>query len=107
MLWQANNKEVQLRRQQRNKRRKCLESVEDMPDTLFVQRFRLNKVVFRALCQELRNLGQLKATNEIPIEVKVRDSIITWCLLLYIFQLMLCTYAPNKLFICIVGFMRS
>lgn len=75
MLWQAHNKEVQLRRQQRNKRRKCLESVEDMPDTLFVQQFRLTIVVFRALCQGLRDLGQLKETNENPIEVKVRYSL--------------------------------
>lgn len=71
MLWCAHNEEVWLRRQKRYVNRQCIETIREMPTSLFVQQFRLDKTTFRALCQELRQKTSLRGTNEIPLEVKV------------------------------------
>lgn len=71
MLWCAHNEEVWLRRQKRQINRQCMETIREMPETLFVQQFRLDKLTFQALCQELRQKTSLKGTNEIPLKVKV------------------------------------
>ncbi|XP_047535476.1 uncharacterized protein LOC125069909 [Vanessa atalanta] len=71
MLWCAHNEEVWLRRQKRDKNRQCMENIREMPATLFVQQFRLDKTTFEALCRELRHKTSLKGTKEIPLNVKV------------------------------------
>ncbi|XP_046976572.1 putative nuclease HARBI1 [Vanessa cardui] len=71
MLWCAHNEEVWLRRQKRDKNRQCMENIREMPATLFVQQFRLDKTTFQALCHELRHKTSLKGTKEIPLNVKV------------------------------------
>lgn len=71
MLWCAHNEEVWLSRRKRDLYRQCIETVKEMSDTLFIQRFRLNKVTFEALVQELRQKTSLKGSNEIPLETKV------------------------------------
>lgn len=71
MLWCAHNEEVWLRRRKRDINRQCMETIREMPETLFVQQFRLDKSTFQDLCQELRHKTSLKGTNEIPLKVKV------------------------------------
>lgn len=71
-LWCAHNEEVWLRRLNRDLNRQCLETISEMPESLFVQQFRLNKSTFQALCEQLRHKTSLKGTKEIPLKVKVK-----------------------------------
>lgn len=71
LLWAAHNDEVWLRRHKRNISRQCLEQLSEMPDFLFIERFRLNKTTFRKLCRDLRANTLLRGTKEIPLETKV------------------------------------
>ncbi|KAJ8720629.1 hypothetical protein PYW08_006094 [Mythimna loreyi] len=71
MLRSAHNEEVWLRRRKRYVYRKCMQTISEMPETLFVQQFRLDKSTFVALCHELRQKTTLKGTREIPLKVKV------------------------------------
>ncbi|CAK1597621.1 unnamed protein product [Parnassius mnemosyne] len=48
-----------------------MESVEDMPELLFVEHFRLNKSTFRRLCNDLRVHTSLRGSKEIPLKIKV------------------------------------
>lgn len=43
-----------------------------MPESLFIEHFRLNKSTFRRLCRDLRHYTTLKGSLEVPLEVKVR-----------------------------------
>ena len=71
LLWAAHNEEVWLRRYRRNVCRRNLETIAEMPDVLFIERFRLNKVTFKMLCNDLRVHTSLRGTRVIPLEVKV------------------------------------
>ncbi|KAL0829639.1 hypothetical protein ABMA28_003145 [Loxostege sticticalis] len=51
--------------------RQQLETIEEMPELLFIQHFRLNKLTFRALCNDLKGHAGLKGSPEIPLETKV------------------------------------
>ncbi|KAJ8714844.1 hypothetical protein PYW08_004890 [Mythimna loreyi] len=75
MLRSAHNEEVWLRRRKRYVYRKCMQTISEMPETLFVQQFRLDKSTFVALCYELRQKTTLKGTREIPLKVKVLCSL--------------------------------
>ena len=78
LLWQAQNEEVWLRRQRRLKSR-CSETIEEMPEETFVQQFRMSKTRYLTLCEELRELGKLKGSYEIPVELRVRNFPLTSC----------------------------
>lgn len=71
LLWAAHNEEVWLRRRRRNINRQCLENIGEIPDLLFVERFRLDKISFKKLCRDLRVHSSLRGTKEIPLEIKV------------------------------------
>ena len=71
LLWAAHNEEIWLRRHKRNISRQCLEQINEMPDLLFRERFRLDKQTFYKLCQDLRVHTSLRGTREISLEVKV------------------------------------
>lgn len=71
LLWAAHNEDMWLRRNRRNINRNRLENVNDMPDLLFIERFRLDKVTFQNLCRDLRIHTSLRGTNEITLEIKV------------------------------------
>ncbi|CAH2090586.1 unnamed protein product [Euphydryas editha] len=71
LLWAAQNESVWLRRQGRYLSRQQLETVDEMPDELFIQHFRLSKIVFKQLCRILRARTTLRGTPEIPLEIKV------------------------------------
>ncbi|CAG9130974.1 unnamed protein product [Plutella xylostella] len=71
MLWAAHNEEVWRRRQLRQRNRRRLENIDEMPDVSFQERFRLDKPTFRELCGDLRARTNLRGTNAIPIEVKI------------------------------------
>lgn len=71
LLWAAKNEESWLRRQRRVKNRRRLEKISDMPENVFIDNFRLNKDKFHELCTDLRELGGLKGTCELPLEIKV------------------------------------
>ncbi|CAH2109222.1 unnamed protein product [Euphydryas editha] len=71
LLWAAQNESVWLRRQRRYLFRQQLETVDEMPDELFIQHFRLSKIVFKHLCRILRARTTLRGTPEIPLEIKV------------------------------------
>lgn len=60
-------------RQMRLRLRQQLETIEEMPELLFIQHFRLNKLTFRALCNDLKGHAGLKGSPEIPLETKVRN----------------------------------
>ena len=47
--------------------------IEEMPEETFVQQFRMSKTLYLTLCEDLRELGKLKGSYEIPIELKVRN----------------------------------
>lgn len=74
MLWCAHKEEVWLNSRKRDLYRQCMETIREMSDTLFIQRFRFDKVTFKALVQDLRRKTYLKGSNEIPLEVKVRSA---------------------------------
>ncbi|KAJ8708188.1 hypothetical protein PYW08_010554 [Mythimna loreyi] len=67
----AHNESVWLRRKKRNIYRKKMESVENMPELLFTANFRLNKNIFRQLCNDLRVHTSLRGSKEIPLAIKV------------------------------------
>ncbi|XP_063633776.1 putative nuclease HARBI1 [Cydia splendana] len=71
LLWAAHNAEVLRRRRRRQQNRLRLETVEKMPELLFIQQFRLSKSVFKQLCSDLRTQTRLRGTREIPLEIKV------------------------------------
>ncbi|XP_045501442.1 uncharacterized protein LOC123698737 [Colias croceus] len=51
--------------------RRQIEAIEDMPELLFIQNFRLNKKTFAKLCNDLRRHAGLKGSPEIPVKIKV------------------------------------
>ncbi|XP_045493453.1 putative nuclease HARBI1 [Colias croceus] len=71
LLKAAHDEELWLRRQKRNASRPSLETINEMPEQLFQERFRLNKKTFSELCCSLRNETNIRGTKEIPLEVKV------------------------------------
>ncbi|CAG4958567.1 unnamed protein product [Colias eurytheme] len=72
LLKAAHDEEVWLRRQKRyTSRRRQLETIDEMPEQLFQERFRLSKKTFSELCCSLRNETKIRGTKEIPLEVKV------------------------------------
>ncbi|XP_060810197.1 putative nuclease HARBI1 [Amyelois transitella] len=71
LLWAAHNENTWVRRQRRFSSRRHMETIEDMPELLFIQHFRLDKKTFRRLCDELKRYTGLKGSNEISLEVKV------------------------------------
>lgn len=79
LLWAAHNEEVWLRRERRNIQRRCLETVNEMPENLFIERFRLNKKCFKHLCQDLRAHTVLRGTKQISLEVKVNKVSLQQC----------------------------
>lgn len=81
MLWSGHKEEVWLKRRQRNLYRQYIETIHEMSNTLFIQRFRLSKVTFEALVQDLRRKTSIKGSNEIPLEVKVRSAKLFSCFL--------------------------
>lgn len=54
MLWSARNEEILLRRRQSYVHRRFMKTINEMPDALFIQQFRLNKATFKALVNEIR-----------------------------------------------------
>lgn len=72
LLWVAHNENTWERRQKRLIQRRQLETIQDMPESLFIQHFRLNKSTFRKLCKDLKGHTQLKGSPEISLEIKVR-----------------------------------
>lgn len=73
LLWAAHNENAWERRQNRLRQRRQLETIEDMPELLFIQHFRLNKRTFRKLCYDLKCHAGLKGSPEIPLEIKVKN----------------------------------
>ncbi|XP_026734088.1 uncharacterized protein LOC113505615 [Trichoplusia ni] len=71
MLWCAQNEERWLKKQERDFNHQCVGTIEVIPDSIFVQHFRLNKSTFRSLCQELRVKTSLRGSQEISLTVKV------------------------------------
>ncbi|CAG4969496.1 unnamed protein product [Colias eurytheme] len=51
--------------------RRQIEAIEDLPELLFIQHFRLNKKTFAKLCNDLRRHAGLRGSPEIPVEIKV------------------------------------
>lgn len=82
MLRSANSEGAWIRRRLRLNRRsgpRQNEIVPEMSEMEFLNRFRIDKRTFRLLCADLRNLGSLKGTREIPLEVKA--SILKFCVI--------------------------
>lgn len=75
LLWGAHNESAWLRRQRRYSARLKLENVEDMPETFFIEHFRLNKSTFKQLCRDLRIYTALRGSLEISLEIKVRANL--------------------------------
>ncbi|KAJ8720673.1 hypothetical protein PYW08_006138 [Mythimna loreyi] len=71
LLWAAHNENAWERRQKRSEQRRQLETIEEMPELLFIQHFRLNKRAFWKLCKDLEFHARLKGSPEIPLEIKV------------------------------------
>ncbi|CAG4922862.1 unnamed protein product [Colias eurytheme] len=71
LLWAAHNENAWERRQKRFEMRRQIEAIQDMPELLFIQHFRLNKKTFTKLSNDLRRHAGLRGSPEIPIEVKV------------------------------------
>lgn len=70
LFWAANFEEAWIRRRVRVNRRTA-ETVDEMSQSDFISRFRLNKQTFSSLCNDLRRLTSLRGTEEIPLEAKV------------------------------------
>ncbi|XP_026743368.1 putative nuclease HARBI1 [Trichoplusia ni] len=71
LLWAAHNENTWERRQKRTLHRRQLETIQEMPELLFMQHFRLNKKTFRKLCSDLKSHTLLKGSSEISLETKV------------------------------------
>ncbi|XP_035457948.2 putative nuclease HARBI1 [Spodoptera frugiperda] len=71
LFWAAHNEELWLRQHRRNVCRSNLEKISEMPEVLFIERFRLDKLTFRMLCRDLRRHTSLRGTRAIPLEIKV------------------------------------
>ncbi|XP_041970725.1 putative nuclease HARBI1 [Aricia agestis] len=71
LLWTAHHHTISDRRRRRLLLRRQLERIEDMPELLFTQNFRLDKASYTSLCMDLRRAKILKGTDEIPLQIKV------------------------------------
>ncbi|KAL4721387.1 hypothetical protein ACJJTC_014811 [Scirpophaga incertulas] len=76
LLWTAHNENAWERRQKRLSLRRQLEKIEDIPELLFTQHFRLDKSTFTQLCDELKVHTELKGSLEITLEVKCHSDIV-------------------------------
>lgn len=71
LLWAAQNESIRLKKQQIRNERRCSRKIEQMPDEVFKQHFRLSKEMFVTLCSYLVSITKFKGTRAIPVELKV------------------------------------